>query len=61
VTDFLSEHFADIMDYQFTAQVEEQFDEIADGKLIRHDMLSAFYTPFHDRVEIVVEQAERAS
>lgn len=61
VTDFLNEHFADIMDYQFTAQVEEQFDEIAEWKLVRHDMLNAFYTPFHDRVEVVVEYAERAS
>lgn len=46
VTDFLIEHFPDIVDYGFTAKVEEEFDDIAEGKRDRQKMLSAFYTPF---------------
>ena len=61
VTDFLSEHFSKIMDYQFTANVEEQFDTIAEGKLKRQDMIKKFYDPFHQTVEEVTETAERAS
>ncbi len=61
VTDFLSEHFANIMDYQFTADVEQQFDEIASGSLVRHEMIDDFYAPFHTQVETVTETADRAS
>lgn len=46
VTDFLIEHFPDIVDYGFTAKVEEEFDEIAEWKRDWKKMLSAFYTPF---------------
>ncbi|AKH33152.1 DNA topoisomerase 1 [candidate division SR1 bacterium Aalborg_AAW-1] len=46
VTDFLIEHFPDIVDYGFTAKVEEEFDEIAEGKRDWKKMLSSFYTPF---------------
>ncbi len=60
VSDFLSEHFSTIMDYGFTADVEDQLDKIAtDG----HDwkkMLSKFYQPFHTSVENTMENAERA-
>ena len=46
VTEFLIEHFPDIVDYGFTAKVEEEFDEIAEGKRDWKKMLSSFYTPF---------------
>ncbi len=61
VTDFLSDHFPTIMDYQFTAKVEEEFDTIAAGKMHRQEMIKKFYTPFHSTVEEVAETAERAS
>jgi DNA topoisomerase-1 len=47
VTDFLIQHFPEIMDYSFTANVEEEFDIVAEGKLKRNKMISQFYTPFH--------------
>ena len=51
VTDFLSEHFAGIMDYSFTADIEEQFDHIAEGGKEWDDMISDFYTPFSKDVK----------
>ena len=51
VSDFLTGHFDEIVDYGFTASVEEHFDEIADGKLGRNDMLKDFYVPFHASIE----------
>lgn len=51
VSDFLTDHFDEIVDYGFTASVEEHFDEIADGKLERNVMLKDFYVPFHARIE----------
>lgn len=51
VTDYLEDQFRDIMDYNFTATVEKDFDEIADGKEKWQDMLTRFYGPFHDHVE----------
>jgi DNA topoisomerase-1 len=59
VTDFLMQHFPDVMDYQFTAQVEEQFDQIARGELHWQRMLEQFYAPFHSKVEHVSESAEK--
>lgn len=50
VTDFLNQNFADIMNYGFTASVEEEFDEIASGTLKRKDMIAKFYNPFHQQV-----------
>ena len=47
VTDFLQEHFASIMDFQFTAKVEQEFDDIAAGKDDWQRMVKAFYTPFN--------------
>ena len=47
VSDFLTNHFDQIVDYGFTAKVEEEFDEIAQGKLERNRMLDEFYKPFH--------------
>jgi DNA topoisomerase-1 len=51
VSDFLTNHFDKIVDYDFTANVEEYFDEIANSKLDRNKMLMDFYTPFHDLIE----------
>ncbi|MFT3844136.1 MAG: type I DNA topoisomerase [Lacibacter sp.] len=59
VTDFLKQYFDDIMDYGFTAKIEEEFDEVADGKLIWSEMLKDFYKPFKKDVENTIENAER--
>lgn len=59
VTDFLVMHFGDIMDYQFTATVEQEFDEIAEGRLKWDKMLGSFYKPFHATVDKTAETAER--
>lgn len=61
VTDFLSEYFTKVMDYGFTAKIEQEFDEIARGKTIWHKMLKDFYHPFHERVEHTLENAQRAT
>jgi DNA topoisomerase-1 len=61
VTDFLIEHFEHIMDYHFTAEVEAQFDEIAQGNLEWTKMLSSFYTGFHEDVEETLEHSDRAT
>jgi DNA topoisomerase-1 len=51
VSDFLVNHFEPIVDYAFTATVEEDFDDIAEGTMARNDMLSEFYDSFHSLVE----------
>ena len=51
VTDFLQGAFAQVMDYNFTASVEEQFDEIAEGRMRWQEMLRGFYGPFHKEIE----------
>ncbi|MDE7133731.1 MAG: DNA topoisomerase I, partial [Rikenellaceae bacterium] len=51
VTDYLSSHFPAILDYSFTAKVEEEFDHIAEGKLSWQNMITAFYGQFHKGVE----------
>ncbi|MCB0538100.1 MAG: type I DNA topoisomerase [Chitinophagales bacterium] len=61
VNDFLIEHFKDIMDYDFTAQMEQSFDNIEEGKTKWSAMVSKFYKPFHDNVEKTLEEADRAS
>ncbi|GIV28418.1 MAG: DNA topoisomerase 1 [Bacteroidia bacterium] len=61
VTDFLMKHFPEIMDYQFTANVEEEFDEIALGKLDWVKMLEKFYYPFHKDVVKTIEESERST
>ena len=50
IADFLGNHFDQVVDYGFTASVEEHFDEIAADKLDRNKMLKDFYTPFHDLI-----------
>jgi DNA topoisomerase-1 len=61
VTDFLTKHFENIMDYNFTASVEKEFDEIANGQLKWNKMIETFYNPFHKEVEKTTETAERQS
>ncbi len=61
VTDFLIKYFPDIMDYQFTANVEEEFDDIAIGKLDWVKMLEKFYFPFHKDVVKTIEESERST
>jgi DNA topoisomerase-1 len=61
VTEFLSEHFSGIMDYHFTAKVEQEFDEIAKGLREWTDMIHTFYQPFHQNVENTLEHSERAT
>ncbi len=59
VNDFLTENFDEIMDYNFTANVEADFDDIADGKKVWHEMIAKFYEPFHKKVEDALEHSER--
>ena len=61
VNDFLVDHFIEILDYNFTAKVEEDFDAIAEGKEEWTSMMKDFYNKFHPRVEDVQENAERES
>ena len=59
VTDFLKQYFDDIMDYGFTARIEEEFDEVAEGKMKWNEMIKDFYNPFKKDVEKTIETAER--
>ena len=61
VTDFLINHFKNIMDYNFTARVEEDFDSIAEGKKEWTEMMKSFYNNFHPVVEDVQKNATRES
>jgi DNA topoisomerase-1 len=51
IASFLNNHFEQVIDYSFTAKVEEEFDAIADSKLARNTMLEKFYGPFHKLIE----------
>ena len=61
VNDFLVEHFKNILDYNFTAKVEKEFDEIAEGQIVWNKMIDIFYKNFHKTVEVTLENSERAS
>lgn len=61
VTDFLSEHFTNIMDYNFTAEAEEALDDIAEGSVEWQKMIGEFYHPFHETVESTLKNSERNS
>jgi DNA topoisomerase I len=61
VVDFLDKHFDEVMDYKFTAAVENQLDEVAGGSREWVDMISKFYTPFHGVIEKTMTEAERVS
>jgi DNA topoisomerase-1 len=60
VTDFLKQHFEKVMDYGFTAKIEQEFDEIAAGKTKWKSMIASFYTPFHENIEHTLENANRS-
>jgi DNA topoisomerase-1 len=59
VTDFLIQHFENVMDYGFTAKIEGNFDEIAHGKMKWSSMVGDFYSPFKTEVDNTMETAER--
>jgi DNA topoisomerase-1 len=61
VTDFLVDHFTDIMQYSFTASVETEFDEIAEGKKVWNQMIASFYGAFHDKVKVVTGTVGKVS
>jgi len=61
VTDFLVLNFKDILDYNFTAYVEKEFDDIANGELKWNKMIEEFYGPFHKTVELTEKESERAT
>jgi len=61
VSDFLGENFEKVMDYSFTADIEDKFDNIAEGQVTWTQMLNDFYHPFHEKVEDTTENAERVS
>ena len=61
VTDFLVEHFSDVMEYSFTASVENEFDEIAEGKKVWNEMIASFYGEFHAKIEDVIGNVGKAS
>ncbi len=61
VTDFLVTHFDKIMDYRFTANVEKEFDEIANGLKDWTKMIDSFYNPFHKTVDNALDTADRAT
>ncbi len=60
VNDFLVEHFPDVTDFSFTSDIEQEFDEIANGKLEWKKMIDNFYLPFHKKVN-ETELVERSS
>ena len=57
VTDFLGKNFENILDYGFTAKVEEDFDRIAAGKLVWNNVIAGFYSPFHHQVEQTLNES----
>jgi DNA topoisomerase-1 len=61
VNDFLIKYFPQILDYSFTANVEVEFDEIADGKRIWTEVIDDFYKPFHQHIEDALENSERTN
>jgi DNA topoisomerase-1 len=61
VTDFLIQHFDQVLDYGFTAKIENEFDSIADGNEDWGKMLKDFYAPFKKDVDSTMETAERIS
>ena len=61
VNDFLTKNFAEIINYNFTAEVEEKFDKIAQGYIEWSKMIDEFYKTFHKKVEDTLEHAERDS
>lgn len=61
VNDFLVQHFAKVLDFGFTAEIEKEFDEIATGDRVWADVIDEFYKPFHKTVEVAMETSERVT
>ena len=61
VTDYLVKNFPQILDYKFTATVEEDFDKIAEGELVWNNVIKEFYTPFHQTVQDAMSSREYGS
>jgi DNA topoisomerase-1 len=61
VNSFLMQYFVNILDYNFTATVEEEFDEIAEGHLVWNKMIHDFYFPFHAQIEETLEHSKKVS
>ena len=61
VNDFLMQNFPNIMDYKFTANIEKELDDIAEGQLDWHKMLETFYFPFNETIEHTLEHCDRVS
>lgn len=61
VTDFLTENFKDVLDYKFTATVEEEFDKISKGELQWKTMISNFYSPFSKKISSVKNDKSNSS
>jgi len=59
VNDFLIQNFPRILDFKFTAAVEKELDDIAQGKLVWNEMLRDFYEPFHESVKETIESSEK--
>jgi DNA topoisomerase-1 len=59
VTDFLNQYFKDVMDYGFTAKIEGEFDEVANGNIKWSEMIDDFYHPFKKDIDNTIENAER--
>ncbi|RLC23188.1 MAG: type I DNA topoisomerase [Deltaproteobacteria bacterium] len=61
VNNFLVEYFDNILDYNFTASVEKEFDEISEGQKVWNEMIRDFYAPFHKRVQDTLEKSKKQS
>lgn len=61
VNDFLVQYFDNIIDYNFTAKVEKDFDDIAEGKMEWQKMLEKFYHPFHQKIDHTIKNSEKSS
>ncbi|MBI9034471.1 MAG: type I DNA topoisomerase [Bacteroidales bacterium] len=59
VTKFLTQHFGNILEYSFTASVEKEFDEIANGLKVWNEMIREFYSPFHKQIEETMETSDK--
>ncbi len=59
VNEFLMNNFGEVMDYNFTANVERGFDDIAHGKMVWNEMIHGFYGPFHNRIEEALKSTEK--
>ncbi len=57
VNDFLIDHFKAILDYNFTAKIEESFDKVAEGKLVWNELIADFYKPFHEQVNVTLAES----